>query len=318
MNNYRYVLLAAVSALSVGQPVSLSSYDVQLGIPLPYNKHLLKKTGACDNLNMLRENKVRRNRKKLHLTKWENSMQNNVNLLSGKVAVITGAGRGIGKAIALAFANIGASIVCAARTEKEIKEVAEEIQKKGGQALAIPTDVTDLESVYAMLKKTNEDFGRIDILVVNAGINADRNLVEKSNPDGWFQTINVNLIGAYNCAHSVIPYMKQKGGKIITIGSGLGHRGNQGGSAYACSKAGLWMLTRILAEELWQYKISVNELIPGPVTTSMDNNSKASVFDIESEWIKEPKDVIPLAIFLATQPEIGPTAQSFSLMRRDN
>jgi len=116
--------------------------------------------------------------------------------------------------------------------------------------------------------------------------------------------------------------LKQRGaGKIITIGSGLGHRGYAGGSAYSCSKAGLWMLTRILAQELMQYKISVNELIPGPVQTSIDDNAKTSnskVKSMESEWQKQPKDVVPLALFLASQPDIGPTAQSFSLMRRDN
>lgn len=238
--------------------------------------------------------------------------------LEGKVAVITGAGRGIGKAIALAYADNGASIVCAARTEKEIQEVSEQIENKGGKALAIPTDVTNLESVSIMFKKAYEKFGSIDILVINAGVNKDRNLVEESQPEDWVETINVNLIGAYNCAHAVISFMKQSGGKIITIGSGRGHKGAQGGSAYACSKAGLWMLTRVLAQELWKYQISVNELIPGPVNTSMDNNKKSSVFNIESEWTKEPKDVTPLALFLATQPDVGPTAQSFSLMRRDN
>lgn len=115
----------------------------------------------------------------------------------------------------------------------------------------VPADVTNLESVQALFRRTSEHFGGIDILVINAGVNEDRNLVETSNPAGWYHTINVNLMGAYHCAHAVIPYMKQRGaGKILTIGSGLGHHGNKGGSAYACSKAGLWMLTRVLAQEL--------------------------------------------------------------------
>jgi 3-oxoacyl-[acyl-carrier protein] reductase len=104
------------------------------------------------------------------------------------------------------------------------------------------------------------------------------------------------------------------------VGSGVGHRGLPGSSAYACSKAGLWMLTRVLAQELAAYNISVNELIPGPVATDMTGAQAAQrqgVFGIEGEWVKSPDDVVPLALFLATQPPIGPTAQSFSLMRRD-
>ncbi|MFT8929791.1 MAG: SDR family oxidoreductase [Sporolactobacillus sp.] len=238
--------------------------------------------------------------------------------LKNKVAIITGAGRGIGKAIALAYATRGAHIVCAARTLSEINEVASQINERGGRALAVQTDVTDQASVKRMYQQVKTYFGSVDVLVINAGVNADRKLVEDSCPEDWAETIQVNLIGAYNCAYAVIPYMKENGGKIITIGSGVGHRGRQGSSAYACSKAGLWMLTRVLAQELWKYKISVNELIPGPVRTSMDNNEKSNVFQIDSEWIKEPADVTPLALFLAEQPEVGPTAQSFSLMRRDN
>ncbi|MCX8131308.1 MAG: SDR family oxidoreductase [Clostridia bacterium] len=243
-------------------------------------------------------------------------------VLKGKVAVITGAGRGIGKAIAIAYANAGADVVCAARTEAEIEQTVNEISAKGGKAIAIKTDVTCIESVNSMFEKAVQNFGGIDILVINAGANYDRETVENSKFENWKRTLDVNLYRAYYCAHAAIPYLKQRGaGKIITVGSGLGHRGYAGGAAYSCSKAGLWMLTRILAQELLQYKISVNELIPGPVQTSIDDNAKTSsnkVQAMESEWQKQPEDVIPLALFLAGQPDIGPTAQSFSLMRRDN
>ncbi len=137
--------------------------------------------------------------------------------------------------------------------------------------------------------------------------------MEGSDPDAWEETIRTNLIGAYYCARAAIPAMKQRGGgKIITIGSGMGQRGFAEISAYCCSKAVLWMLTRVLAQELWQHNISVNELIPGPVRTEMD-----AVLDIKSEWFKSPEDVVPMALFLAMQRDIGPTAQSHSLMRRD-
>ncbi len=249
-------------------------------------------------------------------------MNLNENVLKGKVAVVTGAGRGIGKAIAIAYAKAGANIVCAARTSAEIEKTVNDILKSGEKALAVQTDVTCIESVNAMFEKAVEHFGGIDILVINAGANYERKTVESSNPENWKRTLDVNLFGAYYCAHSVIPFLKQRGaGKIITIGSGLGHRGYAGGAAYSCSKAGLWMLTRVLAQELLEYKISVNELIPGPVQTSIDDNSQtgtSKVKTIESEWHKQPEDIIPLALFMASQPDIGPTAQSFSLMRRDN
>ncbi|MCX7711091.1 MAG: SDR family oxidoreductase [Clostridia bacterium] len=243
-------------------------------------------------------------------------------VLKGKVAVVTGAGRGIGKAIALAYAKAGAYIVCAARTAAEIEATADEITSMGEKAVAVQTDVSSLESVEHLFKKAAESFGGIDILVINAGANYDRETVETSSPEDWKKTMEVNLFGAYYCAHAAVPYLKQRGsGKIITIGSGLGHRGNAGSSAYSCSKAGLWMLARILAQELWQHKISVNELIPGPVQTSIDDHVKSdtkAAYKIEIEWQKQPEDVVPLALFLASQPDIGPTAQSFSLMRRDN
>ena len=243
-------------------------------------------------------------------------------VLNGKVAVITGAGRGIGKAIALAYAKAGADIVCAARTETEILKTVNEISGLGAKAIAVKTDVTCFESVQNMIEKAEECFGGIDILVINAGVNYDRENIENSNLADFKSTMDVNFYGAYYCAHSAIPFLKKRGaGKIITIGSGLGHRGYPRGAAYSCSKSALWMLTRILAQELIEYNISVNELIPGPVETSIDNNAKISnskVNVMSNEWHKKPEDIIPLAIFLASQPDIGPTAQSFSLMRRDN
>jgi 3-oxoacyl-[acyl-carrier protein] reductase len=241
--------------------------------------------------------------------------------LKDKIAVVTGAGRGIGRAIAIAYARAGASVGCAARTRSEIEDTATRIAAEGGQALAVQTDVTDLASVSHLFETVALHFCGIDILVINAGGNYDRRPVEASVPEDWQRTLAVSLVGAYYCAQAVIPYLKARGaGKIITIGSGLGHRGTAGNSAYACSKAGLWMLARVLAQELWAYNISVNELIPGPVETTIDKDQPIppkSNLGFESEWVKAPEDVTGLALFLAMQPDIGPTAQSFSLMRRD-
>jgi 3-oxoacyl-[acyl-carrier protein] reductase len=172
-----------------------------------------------------------------------------------------------------------------------------------------------------MFQKTAAQFGGLDILVINAGALHERKYVVDSRPENWRATVEVNLIGAYYCAKTAIPHLRRRGaGKIITVGSGVGHRGRAGNSAYACSKAGLWMMTRVLAQELWQDNISVNELVPGPVKTAMnvDVSAQGGSSLAESEWMKTPEDLVPLAMFLATQPDIGPTAQSFSLLRRDN
>ncbi|MEZ4735491.1 MAG: SDR family oxidoreductase [Caldilineaceae bacterium] len=241
--------------------------------------------------------------------------------LAGKVAVVTGAGRGIGRAIALGYAGAGAAVVCAARTAAEIEATVQEITINGGQGLAVPTDVTQQAAVEQLFRQSVDHFGGIDIVIVNAGINPDRRTVEESDAAAWRMTMEVNLVGPYYCAKAAVPYFKQRGaGKIIMVGSGMGHRSGGGNSAYACSKAGLWMLTRVLAQEVWQHNISVNELIPGPVDTAMTTSTDARqgvAFTTSSEWIKQPHDVVPLALFLATQPEMGPTAQSFSFMRRD-
>jgi len=245
-----------------------------------------------------------------------------VGKLQGKVAVVTGAGRGIGRAIASAYAGEGAAVVCAARSAPQLAEAVTDITRAGGQAIAVRADVTQLAEVEGLFKSAAEAFGGVDIVVINAGAQYDRSHVESGRPADWLATLEVNLVGAYYCAKAAIPHLKRRGaGKIITVGSGVGHRGLPGSSAYACSKAGLWMLTRVLAQELWRFRISVNELIPGPVVTEMNHDiqpgQQDTVFAIDSEWLKTPADVVPLALFLATQPDTGPTAQSYSLMRRD-
>lgn len=243
--------------------------------------------------------------------------------LAGQVAIVTGSGRGIGHAIALAYARAGAAVACAARTLAEIETTRQEIEREGGVALALATDVTDPLQVERLFAHTAEQWGGVDIVVINAGVNQDRRAIAESVVADWQGTLDINLTGAYLCARAAIPHLRRRGGgKIITIGSGMGHRGRPNSAAYACSKAALWMLTRVLAQEVWADGISVNELIPGPVNTSMTTGpgerQPGSVFSDDSEWIKGPEDVAPLALFLATQPGVGPTAQSFSLMRRDN
>jgi 3-oxoacyl-[acyl-carrier protein] reductase len=241
--------------------------------------------------------------------------------LRGTCVVVTGAGRGIGRAIAIGLGREGASVCCAARTLAEIEATALAVTQAGGRGMAVSADVTRLQDVRAMLARAEGELGGIDVLFVNAGGSFETASVESGDPGKWRETIELNLIGAYHCMREVVPHLRRRGGgKIITLGSGLGHRGSKGTSAYSAAKAGLWMLTRVLAQEVAEAGISVNELVPGPVLTDRNRAAaagRAGVFGIEGEWTKEPRDVVPIAVFLATQPRIGPTAQSFSLMRRD-
>jgi Dehydrogenases with different specificities (related to short-chain alcohol dehydrogenases) len=241
--------------------------------------------------------------------------------LENKVAVITGAGRGIGKSIAISYALNGAKVCCISRSQNEIDNTANYIKRQNKSAIALACDVsnyTELEKVFYDIYKA---YGRVDIVVINAGIDCYKAPVEELAVEEWEKVIDVNFKGAFYTAKAAIPYLKkQKGGKIITIGSGLGHKGRADNAAYSCSKAGLWMLTKVLAQELYKFNISVNELIPGPVVTDMGNDSRKdsdSAFSVDSEWIKKPEDVTNLALFMATQPLVGPTGQSYSLMRRD-
>jgi len=240
--------------------------------------------------------------------------------LDGKVAVITGAGRGIGRAIAIGFAEQGAKVVCAARTQSQIDETARLIRDAAGDAIAVPCDVADAAAVQRLYAATRAHYGPVDIVVANAGGNFSRHSVEASDIADWERTLRVNLIGVYYTCKFAIADLKGKGGHIIVVGSGLGHRVvDAAHSAYGASKAGAWMFVRALAAELRPHQICVNELIPGLVQTAITadvDRSDATAFG--AEWFKAPEDVLPMALFLATQPLTGPSGQSFSLMRRDS
>jgi 3-oxoacyl-[acyl-carrier protein] reductase len=240
--------------------------------------------------------------------------------LKGQVAIITGAGKGIGRAIALAYAKAGAQVCCAARTLSDIEATRDQILADGGQAIAVSTDVTQRPQVDAMVKATVDAFGGLDTMFINAGIGGERTMLEDMSLSNWQALMDTNLTGAFHCLQAAIAPLKARGGgRILALGSGLGHHGMPGTAPYACSKAGLWMLVRVAAQELAAYNISVNELVPGPVNTAIhqdDTPDKKHSLGPGGEWLKRPEDVTPMALMLAGMPLVGPTAQSFSLMRR--
>lgn len=241
-------------------------------------------------------------------------------LLRGKVAVVTGAGRGIGRAIALAYAAEGAAVCAAARSEEQLRETVSGIAASGGRAIAVPVDVRDYAAVASLMDQASAALGGVDLIVAAAGVAGENKRVDESDPATWAVAIDVNLVGAFHTAKASIPHLRRRcGGKMILLGSGMGHRSGPTRSAYAASKAGVWMLTRILAAELASDNICVNELIPGPVLTALisGREGRLGAGQAELEWYKQPDDVVPLALFLATQPDRGPTGQTFSLARRE-
>ena len=249
-----------------------------------------------------------------------------MNRLEGKVALVTGAGRGIGKGIALAYAGEGAFVICTARTAREVNGVADRIVGQGGRARTVTADITDAAQVRRLFEQGLDGMQRLDILVANAGRGAgpDKATVWESDPAVWRDLLEVNLLGAYHCAREAIPYLlKADAAKIIMMGSGSRWKTRPRLSAYSAAKAGLWALTRTLAAELRPHRIAVNEIIPGPVLKEhmltpeklREIEEREAIELPNGEWHKVPADLGELALFLATQPRLGPTGQSFSLLR---
>lgn len=206
--------------------------------------------------------------------------------LQGKVALVTGAGKNLGKVIALSFAEAGADVVVTSRTLSEIQKTAEEIREKGQKALAIPLDVTDSAQVEKAVQKIVSEFGRIDILVNNAVSRSYKSILEVDEAE-WRNVIDTNLIGAFVCCKAVGPFMiRQGGGRIINIASTAGFRGEVDRTAYCASKGGLVSFTRALALEWAPYNILVNAVAPGFLLTPHHTSE---------EVVKKRTVAIPLA-----------------------
>ena len=237
--------------------------------------------------------------------------------LKGKIAIVTGGGKGIGSAIALGFAQAGANVVVASRTPADLERVKSQIENLGRHALAVQTNIAVKAEVDNMVAKTLEKFGTIDILVNNAAINIMRNLVDLRE-DGWDKVMNVDLKGYFLCSQAAAKVMmEKKTGNIINIVSTGATKAAPGLGAYSIAKAGVVMLTKLLAVELASYHIRVNAIGPYLVKTAFSQPMwsnpealQALEASIPLGRIAEPEDVVSVALFLASDASSYITGQT--------
>jgi 3-oxoacyl-[acyl-carrier protein] reductase len=239
---------------------------------------------------------------------WYNisKIDNTMKLLEGKVALVTGAGRGIGKAIALRFAQEGANVAFTDLAVNEaVEETVKEIEAMGVKAKAYASNAANFDETHEVVKQIVEDFGRIDVLVNNAGITKDGLMMRMSEAQ-WDAVINVNLKSAFNFIHAVTPVMaKQRGGSIINMSSVVGVSGNAGQCNYSASKAGMIGLAKSIAKEMGPRGIRANCIAPGFIITDMTNQLSQ---EIKDQWAQQipmrrggtPEDVANVALFLAS------------------
>ena len=224
--------------------------------------------------------------------------------MKGKVALVTGSSKGIGKAIAIEFADNGAKVVVNySRSEKEAIEVVEGIKKKGGEAIAIKADISKIAEVEKMFEIIKEKFGKLDVLINNAGITRDRTLKNMSL-DEWNDVITTNLNGAFYCTKLAIPIMGD-GSSIVNMSSVVGLSGNFGQANYSAAKAGLIGFTKSLAKELGKRNIRVNAIAPGFIETEMTKEipfirKKIIVSMIPLGKMGMPEDIAKVAYFLCS------------------
>lgn len=234
--------------------------------------------------------------------------------LAGKVALVTGAAQGIGRAIALLLARNGADIVVSDINLEKAEETVKEIRAIGPKAMAVKVDVSNLSDVERMVEDIIEKLAKIDILVNNAGITRDK-LILRMTEEDWDAVLGVNLKGTFNCTKTVIRHMaKQRSGKIVNIASVVGEMGNAGQANYSASKAGVIGLTKTIAREYAQRGINVNAIAPGYIETPMTDALPEKAKDelkklIPMERLGKPEDVAEAVLFLVCEESSYMTGQ---------
>jgi 2-deoxy-D-gluconate 3-dehydrogenase len=240
--------------------------------------------------------------------------------LAGRVAVVTGASRGLGRAIALALAEAGADVALAARAKRDLEDTGALVERAGRRALVAPTDVASYAEVEALMGRAVRELGRLDIVVNNAGVAKVAPLAEMT-PDDWRFMVDANLTGVFNGCRAAAPHLiAQKSGKVINVASVLGQVGLPGYTIYAATKGGVIALTRALGVEWARHGIQVNAIAPGWFATDMTDPAFSDpkinerlTRDIPMRRIGRPEEIGPLAVYLASEASAFMTGQTIFL-----
>jgi NAD(P)-dependent dehydrogenase (short-subunit alcohol dehydrogenase family) len=232
----------------------------------------------------------------MDVLKTKAGMEHTSQELKGRVALITGAGSGIGKAAALLLARQGARIAGLGRSEEELRETMDEIKQAGGEAIFLLADISRAEEMERAYQDLIKEWERLDIVFANAGINGVWAPIEDLSPDEWDKTMNVNLRGTFLTVKYAIPHLKKQGGSIIITSSVNGTRifSNTGATAYSCTKAAQVAFTQMAALELAKHRIRVNVICPGAITTSIEESTKKRNLEAIEEPVEFPEGKIPL------------------------
>jgi len=216
--------------------------------------------------------------------------------LEGKVALITGAGSGIGKAAALRLAQEGAKAAILSRSADELEKVAAEIERNKGEALVLTADISQPEEMQRAVQQIIDRWGRLDIVFANAGINGVWAPIEELSPEEWNQTISINLSGTFYTIKYAVPYLKQQGGSVIVTSSVNGTRmfSNTGATAYSATKAAQVAITKMLALELADEHVRVNVICPGAIESEIDENTERRNLEHVRPPVEFPEGKIPL------------------------
>ena len=216
--------------------------------------------------------------------------------LAQRVALITGAGSGIGKAAALLLAKEGAKIGALGRTQDELKDTVAQIQGVGGEAIPLDADISQPNEMQQAVQQLVERWGRLDIVFANAGINGVWAPLEELEPEEWDKTINVNLKGTFLTVKYAVPHLKKQGGSVIITSSVNGTRifSNTGATAYSCTKAAQVAFTKMVALELAEHRVRVNVICPGAISTNIEESTEQRDLDEIREPVEYPEGRIPL------------------------